>query len=93
MLQRKSRNCDPWLDAFQRALAVKEKRPEGPGWLTMKQVMKRLGWGESKTHKWLKEEQSAGRMEKFRGSAMGGGGKTAFNTTWYRPKQAAPFRA
>ena len=83
MPPRKSNNTDDqWLRLFKEALSP-ERQPKGKGWLTYAEIRKRIGCGESKAYKFLKEGVKQGSLERFDG--LKNVGHKAVREVWYRP--------
>ncbi len=74
---------DPWAKLAER-LRSRDKTPEGEGWLTMPEIIKRMGKGKTTVRQGVAAEIQAGRMEVFKGHHIKEGRRC--QQFWYRMK-------
>lgn len=82
MPQRNSNRTDKWELFKQALLGQSERRPEGTGWLTFAEMMKKLGMKEGRLRKALAKNKSS--YDSFIGLSYSNGRLT--RNVWYRPK-------
>ena len=73
-----------WADSFQQAL-THEKKPQGDGWKTAKQLIADYDIGKNRAMRALNKCLEEGKLEQFRGLQYNG--KRLQNQVWYRPKE------
>ena len=79
-----------WAPVIAGMNEVKTNKPQGEGWLTLKEFSAKAGCGIFKALQIMQQAAKEGKIEKFRGSDAANG--RPHPQTWYRPIQAKPTR-
>lgn len=74
-----------WAKAFDAFTSKHGQTPEGVGWYTMKEVKQKLGVGQNRLHRFLREGADNGSVEVYEGSQIGKNGRLV-RCIWYRLK-------
>lgn len=79
-----SQSDSEWAEAFQQAIAASCRKPVGPGWKTMRELMAEHGVSERTVSVRLCGLVKAGKVERFEGTEKRAEWSRANKQTWYR---------
>lgn len=76
-----------WLSALAEAGPPEKahRLPDGDGWYTLADIMKKTGWKEFTIRRYLRGQIKAEKMELFRGTKTSMNGRVS-PQIWYRAK-------
>lgn len=73
-----------WAKKLKEVGSSKEVKPEGKDWFTIHDLKRETGKGVTNCYVFVKEQISAGKLEKFKGLQYSNEHKQLTKAVWYR---------